>query len=62
MPDDDRRPTLIDRFLPNLLLLAFGIGTLLFLVAIEHGDWFELRPVSGTAAAMSRAADLPARS
>jgi hypothetical protein len=58
VPDDGRR-TLFERFLPNLLLLAFGVGTLLFLVAVEHQDWFELRPVSGTAAAMSQAADRP---
>ncbi|MFM2371431.1 MAG: hypothetical protein RIS85_1153 [Pseudomonadota bacterium] len=41
----------------TLMLLAFGLSVLGFLVAIGHPEWFELRPVSTAAAAMSEAAD-----
>lgn len=38
------------------LMLSFGVAVLGFLVAIDHPEWFHLRPVSGTAMAMSHAA------
>lgn len=41
----------------SAMLLAFGLGMLAFLVAIDRPEWFNLRPVSGTAAAMSNASD-----
>lgn len=41
----------------SLLMLAFGLGILGYLVAIGRGDWFHLRPASGTAAAMWHASD-----
>lgn len=40
----------------TLMLLAFGLSILGYLVAIGHPEWFELRPVSSAAAAMSEAA------
>ena len=39
----------------SLFLFGFGVALLLFLVAIEHQNWFHIRPGSGTAAAMSYA-------
>lgn len=45
--------------LSSVLLFGFGIAVLLFLTAIEHQSWFELRPASGTAAAMANAASRP---
>jgi hypothetical protein len=44
----------------SLMLLVFGLGVLGFLVAIDHPEWFRLRPASGTAAAMAQAAAPPA--
>ncbi|MDO7844087.1 hypothetical protein [Sphingomonas immobilis] len=40
----------------TMLWLAFGIGVLAFLVAIGRPEWFHLRPASGTAVALSLAA------
>ncbi len=36
-------------------LLGFGLFVLAFLIAIDRPHWFSIRPVSGTAAAMSLA-------
>lgn len=41
----------------SLFLLGFGVTILLFLVAIERQNWFHIKPMTGTAAAMSYAAD-----
>jgi hypothetical protein len=35
--------------------MCFGVAILLFLVAIEHQEWFSLKPGTGTAEAMSYA-------
>ena len=40
----------------TLMLLAFGLGTLAFLISIDHPEWFHIRPATGTAVAMSHAA------
>jgi hypothetical protein len=45
------RETMIGR----LLLLAFGLGVLSFLVAIDRTEWFSLRPATGTSIAMAAA-------
>lgn len=50
-----------ERVLGSLMLLSFGCLMLAYLVAIDHVDWFTLRPVSGTAAAMSNASHMPER-
>ena len=42
---------------PNLVLLMFGVTLLLFLIAIDREEWFHIRPVSGTAQAMTLASD-----
>lgn len=39
------------------LFLGFGLMLLALLVAIDRQNWFELRPASGTAAAMYHASD-----
>lgn len=41
----------------SAFFFSFGCVLLLFLVAIEHQNWFHIKPMSGTAAAMSYAAD-----
>jgi hypothetical protein len=51
-PDPSRaRETMIGR----LLLLAFGICVLSFLVAIDRAEWFAIRPATGTSIAMAAA-------
>ncbi|MBB4857888.1 hypothetical protein HNO88_001202 [Novosphingobium chloroacetimidivorans] len=58
MPNSDQptaqrtREILVGR----LLLLVFGFGVLSFLVAIDHPDWFAIRPATGTSVAMANAA------
>ncbi len=46
----------------RLALVAFGLALLVFLTAIDHQKWFELRPATGTAAAMAYASDQTPRS
>ena len=41
----------------SLFILTFGLATLGFLVAIEHQNWFDLRPATGSARALSLASD-----
>jgi hypothetical protein len=53
-----QRP-LMERARASLLMLAFGLGVLGFLVAIERPQWFVVRLASGTARAMSMASDAP---
>ncbi|MET0250291.1 MAG: hypothetical protein ABW164_11260 [Sphingobium sp.] len=38
-------------------LIVFGFGILAFLVAIDRPEWFHLRPSTGTAIALSHAAE-----
>ncbi|WP_260924868.1 hypothetical protein [Novosphingobium sp. 9] len=45
----------------TLLLLLFGLGTLGFLVAADHPQWFSIRPASGSSFAMSQAVASEAR-
>jgi hypothetical protein len=42
----------------SVFFLGFGLALLLFLVAIEHQNWFTLKPATGTAAAMSYASSI----
>ena len=44
-----------ETFASRALLLLFGVGVLGFLVAIDHPQWFSIRPATGTSIAMSRA-------
>jgi hypothetical protein len=53
-------PGFVDRAIGSIVVLAIGVGSLAFLVAIDRPHWFELRPVSGAAAAMAAAASRPA--
>ena len=41
----------------NIAMLVFGFFTLCFLVAIDHEEWFHLRPISAGAVAVSHASD-----
>lgn len=41
----------------NIAMLVFGMCTLMYLVAIDHADWFILRPISAGAVAVSHASD-----
>lgn len=41
----------------NIAMLIFGFLTLCFLVAIDHEEWFHLRPISAGAIAVSNASD-----
>ncbi|HEX7854312.1 MAG TPA: hypothetical protein VF503_11510 [Sphingobium sp.] len=47
-----------DALLGSLMLLAFGLSVLAFLVVIDRPQWFELRPASGVASAISQAASV----
>jgi hypothetical protein len=40
-----------------LIILGFGLAVLGFLVSIDHPEWFRVRPVTGSAVAMSLAGD-----
>jgi hypothetical protein len=53
--DDHARKKMVDQLLGSLALLGFGCLMLAYLVAIDRTEWFNLRPASGTAAAMSNA-------
>jgi hypothetical protein len=55
--DGQDRKTLLDTLRGTLLMLFFGLGALAFLIAIDRPEWFNLRPASGTAAAMAHASD-----
>ncbi|MDF2493616.1 hypothetical protein [Sphingomonas sp.] len=44
-----------EQFWSSLFFMCFGVAILLFLVAIEHQEWFSLTPATGTAEAMSYA-------
>lgn len=47
--------SLIESARASLLMLAFGLGVLAFLIAIDRPEWFHVRPATGTAAAMANA-------
>lgn len=59
-PDDNRnRHAVIETWRGSWKFLAFGLAVLAYLVAIERPQWFVLRPATGTAIALGRAADAP---
>jgi hypothetical protein len=43
----------------SLAYLAFGVAVLAFLAVTGRAEWFRLRPATGTAAALSYAAQPP---
>jgi hypothetical protein len=53
----DRSQSATGSIRSNLAMLVFGLMTLLYLVAIDHEEWFHLRPISGVAIALSQASD-----
>jgi hypothetical protein len=58
--DDHKYRKTMESLRASLTMLAFGLGLLALLVAIDRPHWFVLRPASGTAAAMSHASGPPA--
>lgn len=54
-PNENESSAPSETFASRALLLLFGVGVLGFLVAIDHPDWFSIRPATGTSIAMSRA-------
>jgi hypothetical protein len=58
MPYDD--PSNVTRLLEtvraSLIMLAFGVAVLVFLIAIERPQWFHIQPGTSTALAISKAA------
>ncbi len=54
--DDRDGKKVLETWRGSLLMLGFGMALLAFLIAIDRPQWFILRPVSGTAAAMAKAA------
>ncbi|MET0240132.1 MAG: hypothetical protein ABW184_09575 [Sphingobium sp.] len=59
--DDHDEKEGVETLRTSLLMLAFGLAMLAFLIGIDRQQWFELRPASGTATAMSKAVDIKAR-
>lgn len=43
----------------SIFLLCFGVGVLAFLTAIDRQQWFHIKPATGTAVALSKAAAEP---
>jgi len=54
---DENSKSWAGSFRAGLAMLTFGLGTLGYLVAIDHPEWFHLRPMTGAAVAMSAASD-----
>ena len=54
-PDDDNNRSKLETLCLSLSMLAFGLGVLAYLIAIDRAEWFNLRPASGTATALSAA-------
>jgi hypothetical protein len=52
---DDR--TMSESLRASLIMLVFGLSILAVLVAIDRPHWFHLKPATGTATALSIAAD-----
>jgi len=58
--DNHKAKGVVESLRATLALLAFGLGTLAFLITIDHPEWFHIRPATGTAVAMSHAANATA--
>jgi hypothetical protein len=57
--DDHEGRSAIESLRGSMMMLAFGLGILAFLILIDRPEWFNLRPASGTAAAMAKASEAP---
>lgn len=55
-PERDRQAVL-ETWRGSWKFLGFGLFVLAYLVAIEHPQWFVLRPATGTAIALASAAE-----
>jgi len=58
-PPEDNRSDAFQSARASLILLAFGLAVLAFLVVIDRPHWFSIKPVSGAAAAMASSAQPP---
>ena len=52
---DEQDQSMMERLRASLVMLCFGMATLAVLIAIDRQQWFHLKPVTGTAAAISHA-------
>lgn len=57
--DPRRREQMLHEVKSSLAALVFGVAVLAFLALTDRAGWFGLRPASGTAAALSYAAQPP---
>lgn len=57
--DKNSRMATLENLAGSLMLISFGLAILAYLIAIDRPEWFTIRPVSGTAAAMSNVAQPP---
>lgn len=55
---DKRKPKARESLGSTIFILCFGIGLLAFLIAIDRPHWFQLRPMSGVAKALSLAGEV----
>jgi hypothetical protein len=55
--NDPDRDSIVSSAFSTVVALAYGLLMLGFLVAIDHGEWLQIKPASGTAQALSLAAD-----
>lgn len=54
--DEQDKKNRVETLHSTLMIIAFGLTSLAFVVAIDRPEWFHIRPISGTAVAMSMAA------
>ncbi|WBO22814.1 hypothetical protein [Sphingomonas abietis] len=54
--DNSAQASVATMVMGRLLLAAFGLGSLAFLIAIDRPQWFHIHPANGVAAAPPHAA------
>ena len=55
--DENSNRWAIESLQTSLLGVCFGLFILLFLIAVDRPHWFQLKPMSGVANALSLASD-----
>lgn len=53
--DEHDKKNRVETLHSTLMIIAFGLTSLAFVIAIDRPEWFHIRPISGTAVAMSMA-------
>jgi hypothetical protein len=56
-PRNSARDDALGSMKANVTMLGFGLFILVYLVAIDHEEWFHMRPMSGVAMALSNASE-----